>query len=158
MLDHDRYMAEALVEANRAFQMGEVPVGAVVVVGDKIVARSANSPITDIDPTAHAEMIALRAAAKALGNYRLPADSTLYVTVEPCTMCLGAIVHSRIGRVVYGASEPKAGVCESHSLLDLSIYNHRPEVMGGVREQECSRLMTDFFEWRRVNKKRLKQR
>jgi len=151
-------MAEALVEANRAFKMGEVPVGAIIVVGGEIIARSANSPITTLDPTAHAEMVAIRAAAKAVGNYRLPQDSTLYVTVEPCTMCWGAIVHSRLSRVVYGATEPKAGVCESHGLVNMAIYNHQPEITGGVREQECSRLMTDFFEWRRVKKKRLKQR
>lgn len=153
-----RYMAEALVEAHHAFDQGEVPVGAVVVLGNRIVARAANSPIGNLDPTAHAEVVAIRQACLALGNYRLPADSTLYVTVEPCTMCWGAIVHSRIGRVVYGAAEPKAGVCGSHNLQQLGIYNHQPDVVGDVMGDECSRLMTDFFEWRRAKKRQLKKR
>ena len=157
-MNHERYMAEALVEAQAAFDKGEVPVGAVIVVGDKIVARSSNSPINNLDPTAHAEVLAIRQACAALGNYRLPQSSTLYVTVEPCTMCWGAMVHARIGQVVYGASEPKAGVLHSHSLNALEIYNHQPSIVRGVRASECSRLMTDFFEWRRAAKRRLKRR
>ncbi len=157
-MNHERYMAEALVEAQKAFDKGEVPVGAIIVANGSIVARSSNSPITTLDPTAHAEVLAIRSACKAVGNYRLPDDSTLYVTVEPCTMCWGAIIHARIGAVVYGATEPKAGVCDSHPLHELAIYNHQPLITSGIREKECSRLMTDFFEWRRAAKRRLKKR
>ncbi len=141
-------MDEALAEAARAARAGEVPIGAVVVVDGTVIGRGYNQPISAGDPTAHAELLALRAAARVLGNYRLTGAS-LFVTVEPCLMCVGAALQARVARVVYGAVEPKFGALVS--LLDVSALraNHRFEVLGGVREAECRELMQAFFRGRR---------
>ena len=142
-------MAEALALAHAAQARGEVPVGAVVVREGAIIGRGGNAPIADCDPTAHAEIAALREAARALGNYRLP-GCDLYVTIEPCPMCAGAIQHARIARVVYGARDAKTGACGS--VIDLFSeprLNHRAVVTGGVLAGECGRLLADFFGARR---------
>ena len=148
-MGHDAFMAAALEEAQRAGAAGEVPIGAVLVVDGAIVARGFNQPISAVDPTAHAEMVVLRAAARAVGNYRLT-GSTLYVTVEPCLMCVGALVHARVGEVVYGAAEPKSGALVSTvRAAELPGLNHRVAVTGGVREAECRALVQTFFRERR---------
>ncbi len=142
-------MRHALSEAQRAASLGEVPVGAVVVMAGEIVGRGCNRPISSIDPTAHAEIGALRDAAKVQGNYRLP-GSTLYVTVEPCTMCAGALVHARVQCVVFGAPEPRSGALISIAkVLDNDALNHRVVVEGGVLEDECAALLRQFFASRR---------
>jgi tRNA(adenine34) deaminase len=142
-------MAGALDEARRGLAAGEVPVGAVVVVDDAIVARAHNAPIALRDPTAHAEVLALREAGDKLGNYRLT-GATLYVTVEPCPMCCGAALHARIGRLVYGASDPKAGAVEFlYRLLDDARFNHRVLTRGGVLAGDAAELLTTFFAGRR---------
>jgi tRNA(adenine34) deaminase len=129
---------------------GEVPIGAVVVLGDRIVGSGFNQPIGAVDPTAHAEIVALRSAARAVGNYRLT-DSVLYVTVEPCLMCVGALVHARVAEVVYGAPEPKSGALGSTARAhETPGLNHRFVVTGGVLEEECRELMQAFFRERRV--------
>jgi tRNA(Arg) A34 adenosine deaminase TadA len=145
---HETFMRLALEEATKALQQGEVPVGAVLVRGEEVLASAFNQPIRTVDPTGHAEMIALRAAAKALGNYRLT-GTTLYVTLEPCLMCVGALVNARVSSLVYGAAEPKWG--SVRSLLDVSslAVNHRFDVVAGVLEEECRRLVVDFFKVRR---------
>lgn len=151
MNDED-YMREALLLGRQAWEAGEVPVGALVVKDGEIVGRGFNVPITSSDPTAHAEVRALRDAAANLGNYRLP-GCTLYVTIEPCVMCAGAIMHARIARVVYGAADAKTGACGS--VVDLfaeARLNHHAEVTSGVLESDCSRLMSDFFAERRRKK------
>ena len=146
----ERWMREALAEARLARGRGEVPVGAVVVLAGAVIGRGSNQPIHATDPTAHAEVVALRAAARATGNYRLP-GAALYVTVEPCLMCAGALVHARIGRLVFGAAEPKAGAVRSTMrALDHPALNHRVEVAGGVLEPECNALMRAFFAERRA--------
>lgn len=146
---HERFMDLALDEARRAAECGEVPVGAVVVADGEIVGRGFNQPIGSNDPTAHAEIVALRAAARAAGNYRLT-GSTLYVTVEPCLMCVGAMVHARIGALVYGADEPKSGAIRSavHA-LELPGLNHQFEVITGAREEACRELIQGFFRQKR---------
>ena len=142
-------MREALALARRAGSRGEVPVGAVVVADGECVGRGANRPISTVDPTAHAEIEALRMAARAVGNYRLP-GATLYVTVEPCAMCTGAMVHARIAHLVYGAPEPKSGaVASTARLFESPGINHRPEVTAGVLADECAQLLIDFFGARR---------
>ena len=142
-------MQLALEQARMAAAASEVPVGAVLVVGEAVVASAYNQPIRSVDPTAHAEILVLRAGAKAMGNYRL-VDSTLYVTVEPCLMCVGALVHARVRRVVYGAAEPKTGALVSAVAgLALPGLNHTFEVVGGVREEESRALMQEFFKARR---------
>ena len=147
--DDAAWMREALAEAHLAAQRGEVPVGAILVRDDREIARAHNCTITDCDPTAHAEMIALRAAAKALGNYRLT-DTTLYVTVEPCAMCAGAMIQARIGRLVYGCQEPKGGAAQScFAVFDHPMVNHRVSVTPSVLAEECVRTMQAFFEARR---------
>ena len=149
MESHDTCMRAALDEARRAFDAGEVPVGAVVVLDGEIVGRGFNQPISAKDPTAHAEVVALRAAARSLGNYRL-VGTMLYVTIEPCLMCVGAMVHARVGTLVFGALEPKAGAvvsaCRAHELPSL---NHRIEVVGGVLDEECRAIIQEFFRTRR---------
>lgn len=143
------HMEDALAEARAAGARGEVPVGAVVVVDGEIVGRGRNGPIGACDPTAHAEIRALRAAASRIGNYRLPA-ATLYVTLEPCPMCAGAMVHARIERLVYGAPDPRTGAVGS--VLDLAAHqglNHRFAVTGGILEEECAELLRAFFRARR---------
>jgi tRNA(adenine34) deaminase len=147
-MDDAGFMRAALAEAEKAAVKGEVPVGAVVVRQGRIVARGANRPITSSDPTAHAEIVALRKAAKKSGNYRLP-DCDLYVTVEPCAMCLGAIVQARVRRVVYGAPDPKAGAVSSTMRFPFGRLNHRPEVLGGILAGESAALLRGFFRARR---------
>jgi len=144
------YMGEALDQARQALTAGEVPVGAVLVgEGGEILARAFNRPIGLNDPTAHAEVLALRAAAQRLGNYRLPGVS-LYVTIEPCLMCLGAMLTARLKRLVFGASDPKGGACVSlYRIPEDSRLNHHLEVTGGVREAECRQLLQQFFQGRR---------
>ena len=143
-------MRQALAVATEARDAGEVPVGAVVVIDDAVVAAGYNQPISSHDPTAHAEIVALRAAAAVLGNYRLT-GATLYVTVEPCLMCVGAMVHARIGLVVFGAAEPKAGAIQSMTRAhELAGLNHRLDVMGGVLEDESRALLQAFFQSRRA--------
>ena len=142
-------MREALALAAQGAALGEVPVGAVLVQGGEIIGRGFNCPISGQDPSAHAEMMAIRAAATALANYRLP-GSTLYVTLEPCSMCAGLIVHARVNRVVYGASEPKAGVAQSRgNFFAQDFLNHRVLVEGGLLAEECSTLLSGFFKARR---------
>jgi tRNA(adenine34) deaminase len=142
---HERFMREALAEAARAAEAGEVPVGAVIVMNDEIVGRGHNQPIGARDPTAHAEVVALRSAAQATGNYRLT-DATMYVTVEPCVMCVGALVHARIGTLVYGASEPKAGaVSSTQRAHEHPALNHRLVAVAGVLAKECGEVMKQFF-------------
>ena len=147
------YMHIALELAAQAAEAGEVPVGAIVVKDDIIIGRGSNAPISLNDPSAHAEMLALRDAAKTLGNYRLVGCS-LYVTLEPCAMCSGAIQHARIAKLVYGASDPKTGACGS--VIDLmaeSRLNHHTEVNGGVMADNCSAVLSKFFAARRLAKK-----
>jgi tRNA(Arg) A34 adenosine deaminase TadA len=146
---HDTFMRAALEEAARGLAAGEVPIGAVAVVGDAIVARAFNQPITAVDPTAHAEVLVLREAARLAGNYRLT-DLTVYVTVEPCLMCVGALVHARVREVIYGAPEPKSGALVSTTrALDVPGLNHRFDVTGGVLENECRDLIQQFFREKR---------
>ncbi|HEY7249700.1 MAG TPA: tRNA adenosine(34) deaminase TadA [Methylomirabilota bacterium] len=146
----EQWMALALEEAGRGAEAGEVPVGAVVVVEGRLVGRAHNAPISFSDPTAHAEILALRAAARETGNYRLTA-ATLYVTVEPCVMCCGAALHARIARLVYGAADPKAGAVQSlYHLLDDPRLNHRVEVASGVLAAACGARLSEFFRARRV--------
>jgi tRNA(adenine34) deaminase len=149
-LDSDiGHMRAAIGEAKIAAQAGEVPVGAVVVVDDEIIARSINRTISDTDPSAHAEVVALRAAAHALENYRLN-NATLYVTLEPCTMCMGALVQARIGRLVFGAYDSKAGAAGSAiDLTDSPAFNHSFEINGGVLAEECGEVLSAFFAKRR---------
>ncbi|QOZ95068.1 tRNA adenosine(34) deaminase TadA [Stutzerimonas stutzeri] len=145
----EHFMHEALVLAAQGAALGEVPVGAVLVQGGQIIGRGYNCPISQHDPSAHAEMVAVRDAAQALQNYRLP-GVTLYVTLEPCSMCAGLIVHSRIQRVVYGAAEPKAGVVVSRGkFFEQDFLNHRVLVEGGVLAEECGTVLSEFFRQRR---------
>lgn len=142
-------MRAALDEARSGLALGEVPVGAVLVIDETIVARAFNQPIRAVDPTAHAEVLVLRTAAQRFGNYRLT-DATVYVTVEPCLMCVGALVHARVREVVYGAAEPKSGALASALRgLELPGLNHRFAVTGGVLEDECRQLIQQFFRERR---------
>ena len=148
-MNDELWMTEALSLAREAGAAGEVPVGAVVVLGGGIIGRGFNQPIGHHDPTAHAEIMALRAAAARLDNYRLP-GATLYVTLEPCAMCAGAIMHARIARVVFGAPDPKTGA--AGSVLDLfgeARLNHHAEITGGVLAPECGQLLSSFFAARR---------
>ncbi len=149
MIEDEKWMRCAIIEANIAKDKGEVPVGSIIVQNNQIIAKAHNCPISKNDPTAHAEIEVLRKAGKKLLNYRLP-KTTLYVTLEPCAMCLGAMIHARIERVVFGASDPKSGVCSStinHSTE--SIFNHQISVSGGVLEHECKNILQSFFKLRR---------
>ena len=149
-MEHDRFMRAALECARQAASAGEVPVGAVVVQADQIIGEGFNQPIASHDPTAHAEIMALRAAAKSVGNYRLT-NATIYVTVEPCLMCVGAMIHARIGLVVFGATEPKAGALQSMTNAhELAGLNHRLNVLGGVLADESRTLLQQFFQARRT--------
>ncbi len=151
VLDHATRMREAHRQALRALAAGEVPVGAVVVHEGQIIGSGFNQPIQTGDPTAHAEIVALREAGRAAGNYRLD-GATLYVTVEPCLMCAGAVIHARIGTLVYGATEPKAGaICSAMRALDHPLLNHRVEVVAGVLEDECRGIIQKFFDMRRAD-------
>lgn len=144
-------MHAALAEARKAMASDEVPIGAVVAVGDEIVAAAFNQPISSVDPTAHAEICALRLAARTIGNYRLT-GATLCVTVEPCAMCVGAIVHARIGTLIYGTPEPKTGaVLSKINLLDDPSWNHRVNVIPDVMAEECRALLQQFFQGKRRN-------
>jgi tRNA(Arg) A34 adenosine deaminase TadA len=149
---HDRYMREAIALAEEAYRAGEVPVGAVVVAADgAVVGRGFNQPIGGHDPTAHAEVVAIRDAARRVGNYRLPGTS-LYVTIEPCLMCVGAMVHARIDTLVFGAPEPKAGAVESRGRAhEHPSLNHRIVVVSGVLAAECGGLIRRFFQERRAS-------
>ncbi len=143
-MDDEKFMKAALAEAAKAAARGEVPIGAVVVRQGRIVARGSNRPIGSSDPTAHAEIVALRRASKKAGNYRLP-DGDLYVTVEPCAMCLGAIVQARLRRLVFGAADPKAGAVTSTMTFPFARLNHRPEITRGILAGESAALLRGFF-------------
>ncbi|NVD72416.1 tRNA adenosine(34) deaminase TadA [Duganella sp. BJB1802] len=146
----DDFMRQALEQAQHAWDLGEVPVGAVVVKDGVVIARGYNQPIGRHDPTAHAEIVALRAAAEALGNYRLP-GCELYVTLEPCVMCSGAMMHARLARVVYGATDPKTGACGSVvNLFEQEQLNHHTAIAGGVMADECGAMLKSFFAARRA--------
>src|SRR5437868_7269049 len=150
MTVNEQFMRLALEEARRAEALGEVPVGAVVVLNQTIIARGCNRNLTDKDPSAHAEIIALRQAGAAIGNYRL-LDCELYVTIEPCAMCAGALIQSRIQRLFYGASDPKAGAVKSVlQVLNHPALNHQMEVVPGVLADECGRMLQEFFKKRRA--------
>ncbi len=149
------FMQQAISQAHNAWALGEVPVGALVIKDGEIIATGFNQPIGTHDPTAHAEIMALRAAAAIVGNYRLP-GCELYVTLEPCAMCAGAMMHARLARVVFGASDPKTGVCGSIvNLFEQEKLNHHTEVIGGVMADECGKLLKEFFAARRVQAQRL---
>jgi tRNA(adenine34) deaminase len=146
----DEFMRRAMVLAEQAAAVGEVPVGALVVKDGEIIAEGYNQPITSCDPTGHAEIIAMRNACAALGNYRL-SGCDLYVTIEPCTMCVGAMIHGRIGRIVFGAPEPRAGALQSQlRLMDENHYNHSIEWQGGVLAEECGEIISSFFRRKRA--------
>jgi tRNA(adenine34) deaminase len=148
------FMRQAISQAHNAWALGEVPVGALVVKDGEIIATGFNQPIGTQDPTAHAEIMALRAAASILGNYRLPGCER-YVTLEPCAMCAGAMMHARLARVVFGASDPKTGACGSVvNLFDQEKLNHHTELVGGVMAQECGALLKEFFASRRAEMQR----
>lgn len=148
-------MRQALELAQRAAEIGEVPVGAVLVQGGELISTGWNQPISLCDPTAHAEIVTLRAAAARIGNYRL-VDSTLYVTLEPCSMCAGAMVHARVARVVYGAADPRAGAAGTvFDLLRSTVLNHRAEVTSGILAEECGLLLREFFRARRCGPTRI---
>ena len=145
----EQFMRRALEEAEAARDSGEVPVGAILVRGGEVIARGRNAVISTSDPTAHAEIVALREAARATGNYRLT-GTTLYCTIEPCAMCAGAIVHARVERLVYGALDPKAGAVETHfSICTTDFLNHRVDVQGGILESDCRRVLQSFFREKR---------
>jgi len=149
MSNDEKWMRIAIEEANLAMDKNEVPVGAVLVKNDKLIAQAHNKPITKNDPTAHAEIQLLRKAGEQQKNYRLP-ESTLYVTLEPCTMCFGAMVHARIDKIVYGASDPKTGVCGSRmNLNEENFFNHKISITSGILEKESSELLKLFFKSRR---------
>lgn len=151
-LSDEYFMREALSLARAAECLGEVPVGAIVVKNGEIVGRGFNSPIGEHDPTQHAEIAALRDACQKLGNYRIP-GCELYVTLEPCAMCAGAIIHARISRVIFGAADPKTGVAGSvMNLFEVGKLNHHAEVTGGVLAERCGQLLSDFFASRRRKK------
>jgi tRNA(adenine34) deaminase len=145
----EQFMREALAEAEAARNDGEVPVGAVVILGGTVIARGRNAVIGTSDPTAHAEIVALREAARAIGNYRLT-GATMYSTIEPCAMCAGALVHARVARLVYGAKDPKAGAVETHfGICTTDFLNHQVSVEVGILEDECRRVLQSFFRDRR---------
>ena len=154
MMTDEDYLRLAMDEARAAEVAGEVPVGAVIVRGGVVIARGRNRVITDNDPTAHAEIVALREAGRVLGNYRLAGEDggcDLYTTLEPCAMCAGAILHARVGRLVFGAADPKAGACGSVlTVLNHPQLNHRVEVVSGLLAEECGAMLTDFFRARRA--------
>ncbi len=148
------WMRQALRLAHKAAQLGEVPVGAVLVKDNQLLAEGWNQPIAGHDPTAHAEIMAIRCAAQVEQNYRLP-GTTLYITIEPCSMCAGAIVHARVERVVFGAVEPRAGAAGSVlNLLQNSQFNHQVEVQSGILAEECGQVLKDFFRSRRKNRQK----
>jgi tRNA(adenine34) deaminase len=150
MVSDTDFMQLALEQAQQAWDLGEVPVGAVVVKDGEVIAVGCNQPIGKHDPTAHAEIVALRAAAEKLGNYRLP-GCELYVTLEPCVMCSGAMMHARLSKVVYGAADPKTGACGSViNLFEQEQLNHHTDIVGGVMGDECGAMLKSFFAARRA--------
>ena len=152
------WMQLAYAQAALAAAQGEIPVGAVIVSQNQVIGAGYNAPISLHDATAHAEIVAIRAACDHVQNYRLPENATLYVTLEPCTMCVGALIHARIKRVVFGATEPKAGsLISARKLLESGYYNHIFEYQSGCLEQRCSAQLSDFFKMRRAQKKQQKQ-
>ncbi|WP_446892553.1 tRNA adenosine(34) deaminase TadA [Acinetobacter sp. NS4_7] len=152
------WMQLAYAQAALAAAQGEIPVGAVIVSQNQVIGAGYNAPISLHDATAHAEVVAIRAACDHVQNYRLPEDATLYVTLEPCTMCVGALIHARIKRVVFGATEPKAGsLISARKLLESGYYNHIFEYQSGCLGQQCSAQLSDFFKMRRAQKKQQKQ-
>ena len=144
----EHFMQEALAETKKAMKAGEVPVGAVLVEGEKVIARGHNKPLSSNDPTAHAEIVAIREACQEKRNYRLT-GCVLYVTIEPCAMCLGAAVHARLRKVVFGAFDPKGGAVESVMTFPFAKMNHRVEIKGGVLAAECGKILKSFFEKKR---------
>ena len=149
MITDEQWMKIAIDEAHLAMDENEIPVGAVLVKENKLIAQAHNQPIRKSDPTAHDEIEALRKAGEILHNYRLQ-KTTLYVTLEPCTMCLGAMIHARIERVVFGASDPKSGVCGSSAdLSNEKFFNHRIKVSSGILEEDCKKILQSFFKLRR---------
>jgi tRNA(adenine34) deaminase len=157
MVSETDFMQLALAQAQQAWDLGEVPVGAVVVKDGEVIAVGCNQPIGKHDPTAHAEIVALRAAAEKLGNYRLP-GCELYVTLEPCVMCSGAMMHARLSKVVFGAADPKTGACGSVvNLFEQEQLNHHAEIVGGVMAEECGAMLKSFFAARRAAAKRATQ-
>ncbi len=152
MIDDEFFMGKALAEAEKSLEKKEVPVGAVLVSGNKILGRGHNEPILRNDPTAHAEITAIRKACLKKKNYRLP-DCELFVTLEPCAMCLSALVHARVNRLVFGAYDPKAGAVESMMKFPFEKTNHRIEIRGGVLADECGKILKDFFQKKRGSKK-----
>ena len=150
-LEDEKWMQEALALADQAESLNEVPVGAILVLDNQVIGRGYNRPISESDPCAHAEIIAIREAAKHLGNYRL-LNTTLYVTLEPCLMCVGAMVHARINQLVFGAFDPKSGVVTTcANMLDLLFLNHRVTYRGGVLADNCGEKLKEFFRKRRVS-------
>lgn len=151
-------MELALQQAQQAAELGEVPVGSVLVDEDnQLISSGHNQPISSHDPTAHAEIVVLRNAAQQMSNYRL-INTTLYVTLEPCVMCVGAMIHARVKRLVYGALEPKTGAIVSNcQLLDTATFNHQVEIKGGILEQECASILSQFFAQRRAAKRALRE-
>jgi tRNA(adenine34) deaminase len=155
--DHERWMRESLRAALEAQARDEVPIGSCIVVGEKLLAVAGNRTRTDCDPTAHAEIVALREAAQKCGNYRF-SDATVYSTIEPCAMCAGALIQARVKLLVYGAPDEKAGAVESHfHICDAHHLNHRVEVVQGILESECRELMQGFFKTRRQDKEKVKR-
>lgn len=147
-------MRLAIDEAKRGAAVGEIPVGAILVHDDQVIGRGFNQPIVSHDPTAHAEIVALRDACAGLNNYRLPPATTLYVTLEPCTMCFGALIHARVGRIVFATFEPKSGVVGSQlNLSQMGFYNHQTAVSHGLLACECSQMLSKFFAQRRASKR-----
>lgn len=145
----EHWMQQAMELAHKAQDEDEVPVGAVLVKDDKLIGSGWNQPISASDPTAHAEIVSMREASSRLGNYRLP-GTTLYVTLEPCTMCVGAMIHARIERLVFGAYEPRTGaVCSVFDIIQSDEHNHRIQFQGGILEDECASLLKEFFKSRR---------
>ena len=153
MTQEQKWMQVAINLANHASSIDEIPVGAIIVYENKIIGEGWNQPISSNDPTAHAEIMALRDAGKNIGNYRLP-DATMYVTLEPCAMCAGAIVHARLAKLVYAVDDPKIGACGSVlNLLQIDEFNHKVEIENGILEDECRTLIQDFFKEKRVKQK-----
>jgi len=150
IVDHEYWMQQALELAQRAGQEHEVPVGAILIHKDQVIGKGWNRSITSSDATAHAEIMALREATASIGNYRLPKDTIMYVTLEPCAMCAGAMVHARVDQLVFGATDPKTGAVNSiFNILDNDKLNHRAKITGGILESACSNLLTEFFRERR---------
>ncbi len=150
----EEWMQLAYEQAAIAASNGEIPVGAIIVSNQQVIGAGYNAPISEHDPTAHAEIQAIRNACAQIENYRLPEDATLYVTLEPCTMCVGALVHARIQRVVFATTEPKAGsLVSARRLLENGYYNHKFEFQAGCLQEQCSQQLSDFFKMRRAEKR-----